>query len=159
MSRCSWNSTNTISEGLRSVGEKHLGFRGWCLIHTFVAMWELSPKASHLVMIAGKVHRESDGSYFLRTKARNGFLTLIWGFKLHLERNPYFMEAQGFWLSTSHTINVSDLSWDGFFLKQVSSLSCCPGFGWDRVNFLLSSWYSAVFWILCENNADNTLMF
>ena len=23
----------------------------------------------------------------------------------------------------------------------------CPGFGWDRVNFLLSSWYSAVFWI------------
>ena len=23
----------------------------------------------------------------------------------------------------------------------------CLGFGWDRVNFLLSSWYSAVFWI------------
>ena len=23
----------------------------------------------------------------------------------------------------------------------------CPGFGWDRVNFLFSSWYSAVFWI------------
>ena len=23
----------------------------------------------------------------------------------------------------------------------------CPGFGWDRVNFLPSSWYSAVFWI------------
>ena len=22
-----------------------------------------------------------------------------------------------------------------------------PGFGWDRVNFLPSSWYSAVFWI------------
>ena len=24
-------------------------------------------------------------------------------------------------------------------------LAICPGFGWDRVNFLLSSWYSAVF--------------
>jgi len=23
----------------------------------------------------------------------------------------------------------------------------CPGFGWDRVDFLPSSWYSAVFWI------------
>ena len=23
----------------------------------------------------------------------------------------------------------------------------CPAFGWDKVNFLLSSWYSAVFWI------------
>ena len=23
----------------------------------------------------------------------------------------------------------------------------CPGFGWDRVNSLLSSWCSAVFWI------------
>ena len=28
-----------------------------------------------------------------------------------------------------------------------SGLGPCPGFGWDRVNFLLSSWYSAVFWI------------
>ena len=35
----------------------------------------------------------------------------------------------------------------------------CPGFGWDRVNFLPSSWYSAVFWIECENTVDNTLMF
>ena len=26
-------------------------------------------------------------------------------------------------------------------------MATCPGFGWDRVNFLLSSWYSAVFWI------------
>ena len=40
-----------------------------------------------------------------------------------------------------------------------SSVHQCPGFGWDRVNFLLSSWYSAVFWIQCENNVDNTLMF
>ena len=23
----------------------------------------------------------------------------------------------------------------------------CPGFSWDKVNFLPSSWYSAVFWI------------
>lgn len=40
----------------------------------FVAVSELSSKGSHLVMIAGEVHRESDGSLFLRTKARNGFL-------------------------------------------------------------------------------------
>ena len=26
-------------------------------------------------------------------------------------------------------------------------VNLCPGFGWDRVNFLPSSWYSAVFWI------------
>ena len=26
-------------------------------------------------------------------------------------------------------------------------LPSCPGFGWDRVNSLPSSWYSAVFWI------------
>lgn len=34
-----------------------------------------------------------------------------------------------------------------------------PGFGWNRVNFLSSSWYKAVFWIQDENNVDNTLMF
>ena len=30
---------------------------------------------------------------------------------------------------------------------QRVELQECPGFGWDRVNSLLSSWYSAVFWI------------
>ena len=35
----------------------------------------------------------------------------------------------------------------------------CPGFSWDRVNFLSSSWYSAMSWIQCEKNVDNTLMF
>ena len=35
----------------------------------------------------------------------------------------------------------------------------CPGFSWDRVNFLPSSWYSVKFWISYENNVDNTLMF
>ena len=34
----------------------------------------------------------------------------------------------------------------------------CPGFGWDRVNFLPSSWYSAVVRIDYENHVDNTLM-
>ena len=27
-----------------------------------------------------------------------------------------------------------------------ANVSDCPGFGWDRFNSLLSSWYSAVFW-------------
>ena len=35
--------------------------------------------------------------------------------------------------------------------KNTSVETCividCLGFGWDRVNCLLSSWYSAVFWI------------
>lgn len=34
-----------------------------------------------------------------------------------------------------------------------------PGFVWDRVNFLLSVWYSAVFWIWDENNVDNARVF
>ena len=34
----------------------------------------------------------------------------------------------------------------------------CPGFGWDRVNFLHSSWYDAVLWTYDENNGDNTWM-
>ena len=44
-------------------------------------------------------------------------------------------------------------------LQPGEELQECPSFGWDRVNSLLSSWYSAVFWIYCENNVDNTLMF
>ena len=36
------------------------------------------------------------------------------------------------------------------FYKYIASKS----FSWDRVNFLLSSWCSAVFWIWCENNVD-----
>ena len=34
----------------------------------------------------------------------------------------------------------------------------CHGFGWDRVNFLPSSWYSGVVWIQGEKNVDNTMM-
>lgn len=33
------------------------------------------------------------------------------------------------------------------------------GVAGDRVHFLLSQWYSAVLWIWCDNNVDNTLMF
>ena len=39
-----------------------------------------------------------------------------------------------------------------------TSEGVCPGFSWDGVNFILSSWSSAVFWIWCENNVDNILM-
>ena len=31
--------------------------------------------------------------------------------------------------------------------QQLCQQAYCPCFGWDRVNFLFSSWYSAVFWI------------
>ena len=30
---------------------------------------------------------------------------------------------------------------------QLFNVVKCPGFGWDRVNFLLSSRHSVVFWI------------
>lgn len=29
----------------------------------------------------------------------------------------------------------------------------------DRVNFLANTWYSAVFWVQCNSNIDNSLMF
>ena len=35
----------------------------------------------------------------------------------------------------------------------------CPGFGWDRLNFFSSSWYSVMFWIQYEKIVDNTWMF
>ena len=48
--------------------------------------------------------------------------------------------------------------------KPILHIAChhmtdCPGFSWDRVNFLSSSWYSIMFWIQYEKNVDNTLMF
>jgi len=35
----------------------------------------------------------------------------------------------------------------------------CPGFSWDRVNFIQSNWDSAMFGTQYENNFDNILMF
>ena len=51
--------------------------------------------------------------------------------------------------------------YDFFKLTTQQSLIVhgCPGFGWDRVNFLSSSWYSVMSWIQYEKNVDNTLMF
>ena len=43
-------------------------------------------------------------------------------------------------------------------VQTIIEIRCCPGFGWNKVNFLLSSWYSAVFWIQDKKNVDNTLM-
>ena len=42
---------------------------------------------------------------------------------------------------------------------NIATLCPCAGFGWDRVNFLHSSSYGAVFWICAGNSADNTGMF
>ena len=38
-------------------------------------------------------------------------------------------------------------------------VSNCPGFGWDRVNFLPKSWYSVMFWIQYEKNVDTHIGF
>lgn len=35
----------------------------------------------------------------------------------------------------------------------------CPGFNWDRVDFLPWNWHSAVVWIEVEINFYNTLIF
>ena len=36
-----------------------------------------------------------------------------------------------------------ELTWSVFSMNL--SVSVCPGFGWDRVNCLPGSWYSAMF--------------
>jgi len=38
-------------------------------------------------------------------------------------------------------------------------VATCAGFGWDRVNFLHSSWYGATFWICADHSVDDTGMF
>lgn len=43
--------------------------------------------------------------------------------------------------------------------EKGSALTLCTDFSWDRVCFLLSRWYSALFWIQYENNVDATLKF
>lgn len=43
--------------------------------------------------------------------------------------------------------------------EKSSSLTMCTDFIWDRVCFLLSGWYSALFRIQYENNIDEILMF
>lgn len=40
--------------------------------------------------------------------------------------------------------------------SEISEISNSSGFGWDRAK-LLSSWYSSVVWVWCDNNIDNTL--
>lgn len=35
----------------------------------------------------------------------------------------------------------------------------CPGFKWDRVDFLPWNWHGAVVWTEVEKNFDNTQMF
>lgn len=59
--------------------------------------------------------------------------------------------------STRHPPQVPKLCKQTF--SNIKKRLHCPGFGWDRVNFLPSSWYSAVLWIQYENNVDNTLVF
>jgi len=41
----------------------------------------------------------------------------------------------------------------------METLVHCPGFSWDRVNFLSGSWCSAMVLIWGVNNVDNILMF
>lgn len=98
--RFSWSSANVISEGLRSLG-KHLEFRGWYLLHPFVAIGELLPKAFYLVMVARKIHREIK---FLIPQ----YLSKKWILNSSLwtapRRKPHFIDTQ----YLLHTFNISD---------------------------------------------------
>lgn len=48
--------------------------------------------------------------------------------------------------------------WAGFKCDWNNNIPTCPGFSWDRIHFLPSSWNSVVFGIYYENNVDNTMM-
>ena len=57
-------------------------------------------------------------------------------------------------LTQGYGVNIyasdfGDLSYEKVFFVSatIACLGNCPDFGWDRVDFLPSSWYSAVFWI------------
>ena len=71
--------------------------------------------------------------------------------------------------NTEPSLHLLLLNQEGPFLQlgqsrlhrelEAALLSWSAGFGWDRVNFLHSSWYGAVFWICDENGVDNSGMF
>ena len=50
-------------------------------------------------------------------------------------------------LGGGSTLEIALVHDEAKIAKIGTADSVCPGFGWDRVNSLLSSWYSAVFWI------------
>ena len=85
--------------------------------------------------------------------------------KLHICLNGQITKFKllSMWMAYSHHGHVSKADRNNWVMttsgKGGDDLLLCPGFGWDRVNFLVSSWYRAVFWILCENNVDNTLIY
>lgn len=65
-----------------------------------------------------------------------------------LERADAEMEISVIFATNRHKSTYSE----GYFSYNNSSvvttaLSHCPGFSWDRVNFVPDSWFSAVFWI------------
>ena len=46
-----------------------------------------------------------------------------------------------------------------YFFWLIPEIRVCPGFGWERVNGLHSSWSGALLWICAENSVGNTGMF
>lgn len=57
--------------------------------------------------------------------------------------------------------NVSPV-FSGFVINKIGAQGIqgmCADLGWDRVNFLPSSWYWTVFWICAGNHINNTEMF
>lgn len=54
----------------------------------------------------------------------------------------------------NESMNASVMSNTVWVHTQVGK--CCPGFGWDKLNFLCSHWYIAVIWCQCEGSVDNT---
>ena len=61
-------------------------------------------------------------------------------------RSPCNKTVQQYSIVEYRTTGTFPAHQEGFLLIPWS-MGPCPGFSWDRVNFLFSSWYSAVFWI------------
>ena len=63
------------------------------------------------------------------------------------------------WLSTNLKHDLHFRCGLDRFSVHVSMKSLCPGFSWDVVSCLPSSWYSAMFWVQYVKNVDNPDVF
>lgn len=63
--------------------------------------------------------------------------------------------------ATLYTAEINSIKLENTSRAKELDKSVCTfaGFGWDVVNFFLSSWYGVVFWTCHENDVDNTRMF
>ena len=76
------------------------------------------------------------------------------GFKVEIITNPQTLIVKLLREKTAKCFHAAAQQVTGLLFQemllcqqQAYHMQSCPGFGCDRVNFLLSSWYNVVFWI------------